>query len=75
MGDVDYQSVNEVASWVTPVPGGVGPMTVEMVVKNTLNCAKKTLTPTQVRPFSGAREGRRDRGGRDRGGRERRREG
>lgn len=48
MGDVDYRSVSEVASWVTPVPGGVGPMTVEMVVKNTLECAKRRLTESQV---------------------------
>ncbi len=46
---MDYRSVSEVASWVTPVPGGVGPMTVEMVVKNTLECAKKSLADSQVR--------------------------
>ncbi|WP_434686615.1 bifunctional methylenetetrahydrofolate dehydrogenase/methenyltetrahydrofolate cyclohydrolase FolD [Pseudanabaena minima] len=36
VGDVDYASVNEVASHITPVPGGVGPMTVTMLLHNTL---------------------------------------
>lgn len=35
-GDVDYSSVAENASWITPVPGGVGPMTVSMLLNNTL---------------------------------------
>ena len=39
-GDVDFSSVNEVASYITPVPGGVGPMTITMLLKNTLNAAK-----------------------------------
>ena len=36
-GDVDFESVKEVAGWITPVPGGVGPMTVAMLMFNTLN--------------------------------------
>lgn len=39
VGDVDYASVSEVASAITPVPGGVGPMTVAMVIGNTLRAA------------------------------------
>jgi len=38
-GDVDFAGVSEVASYITPVPGGVGPMTVTMLVKNTMNAA------------------------------------
>jgi methylenetetrahydrofolate dehydrogenase (NADP+)/methenyltetrahydrofolate cyclohydrolase len=34
VGDVDFESVAEVASWITPVPGGVGPMTVAMLMNN-----------------------------------------
>lgn len=43
VGDVDFASVNEVASAVTPVPGGVGPMTVAMLMVNTLKAARMTL--------------------------------
>ncbi len=39
-GDVDFDAVSEVASYITPVPGGVGPMTVTMLMKNTLVAAK-----------------------------------
>lgn len=42
-GDVDFDSVREKASVVTPVPGGVGPMTITMLMKNTLKAAKLTL--------------------------------
>jgi len=38
-GDVDFASVREVASWITPVPGGVGPMTIAMLLANTLEAA------------------------------------
>jgi methylenetetrahydrofolate dehydrogenase (NADP+)/methenyltetrahydrofolate cyclohydrolase len=34
-GDVDFDAARERASWITPVPGGVGPMTVAMLMKNT----------------------------------------
>jgi methylenetetrahydrofolate dehydrogenase (NADP+)/methenyltetrahydrofolate cyclohydrolase len=36
VGDVDFDSVREVAGWITPVPGGVGPVTVAMLLRNTL---------------------------------------
>lgn len=40
-GDVDYKSAAEVASMISPVPGGVGPMTVAMLLKNTFLSAKR----------------------------------
>lgn len=40
VGDVDFEAVREVASAITPVPGGVGPMTIAMLLKNTLTAAK-----------------------------------
>ncbi|RBW68020.1 bifunctional methylenetetrahydrofolate dehydrogenase/methenyltetrahydrofolate cyclohydrolase FolD [Bacillus taeanensis] len=40
-GDVDFESVKEVASYITPVPGGVGPMTITMLLRNTVEAAKK----------------------------------
>ena len=40
-GDVDFASVEPKASYITPVPGGVGPMTITMLLKNTLTAAKK----------------------------------
>ncbi|MCG2721080.1 MAG: bifunctional methylenetetrahydrofolate dehydrogenase/methenyltetrahydrofolate cyclohydrolase FolD [Thermodesulfovibrionales bacterium] len=42
VGDVDFQAVQEHASWITPVPGGVGPMTIAMLMYNTVQAAKKT---------------------------------
>jgi len=39
-GDVDYDSAKDVASWITPVPGGVGPMTVATLLENTLQAAE-----------------------------------
>ena len=41
-GDVDFAAVEPVASAITPVPGGVGPMTITMLLKNTLTAAKKS---------------------------------
>ncbi|XP_048442976.1 bifunctional protein FolD 2-like [Pyrus x bretschneideri] len=43
VGDVDFQEACKVAGWVTPVPGGVGPMTVAMLLKNTLDGAKHAI--------------------------------
>jgi methylenetetrahydrofolate dehydrogenase (NADP+)/methenyltetrahydrofolate cyclohydrolase len=43
VGDCDYASVSEKASWITPVPGGVGPMTVAMLMRNTLLAAKQSI--------------------------------
>jgi methylenetetrahydrofolate dehydrogenase (NADP+) / methenyltetrahydrofolate cyclohydrolase len=45
VGDCEFESVKEKASWITPVPGGVGPMTVAMLMKNTLLAAKKSIYP------------------------------
>ncbi len=39
-GDVDYAEAEKVAGWITPVPGGVGPMTIAMLMKNAVNGAK-----------------------------------
>ncbi len=41
VGDVDFAGVREKASWITPVPGGVGPMTVTMLIENTLRSAER----------------------------------
>ncbi|KAF9620960.1 hypothetical protein IFM89_015782 [Coptis chinensis] len=43
VGDVDFEQACKVAGWVTPVPGGVGPMTVAMLLKNTLDGAKRKI--------------------------------
>jgi len=45
VGDCDFDGLREKASWITPVPGGVGPMTVAMLMKNTLLAAKKSIYP------------------------------
>lgn len=39
VGDIDFESVSQIASWISPVPGGVGPMTVAMLLENTLFAA------------------------------------
>jgi 5,10-methylene-tetrahydrofolate dehydrogenase/methenyl tetrahydrofolate cyclohydrolase len=44
-GDCDFESLKKKVSWITPVPGGVGPMTVAMLMKNTLLAAKKSIYP------------------------------
>ncbi|KAH9423511.1 C-1-tetrahydrofolate synthase, cytoplasmic [Dermatophagoides pteronyssinus] len=46
VGDVDFDQVKEVASYITPVPGGVGPMTVAMLINNTVESAKRTYNKT-----------------------------
>ena len=43
-GDVDFASCSEVAGWITPVPGGVGPMTIALLMKNTLRCYLKRIS-------------------------------
>jgi methylenetetrahydrofolate dehydrogenase (NADP+)/methenyltetrahydrofolate cyclohydrolase len=45
VGDVDFDSVTPVASAITPVPGGVGPMTVAMLLKNTLQAFEAATNP------------------------------
>ena len=39
-GDVDFEEAEKVAGWITPVPGGVGPMTIAMLMENTLKAAE-----------------------------------
>ena len=43
VGDVNFASVEPIASYITPVPGGVGPMTITMLMKNTLTAARQSL--------------------------------
>lgn len=43
-GDIDFEGVKEVAGYITPVPGGVGPMTITMLMKNTIEAAQKTIS-------------------------------
>ena len=49
VGDVDYESACQVAEYITPVPGGVGPMTVAMLMENTIIAAKRFLEKSQQR--------------------------
>jgi methylenetetrahydrofolate dehydrogenase (NADP+)/methenyltetrahydrofolate cyclohydrolase len=42
-GDVDFESASEVAGWITPVPGGVGPMTITMLLQNTLEAVERSI--------------------------------
>ena len=42
-GDVDFESVKDKASYITPVPGGVGPMTITMLMVNTVQSAENEL--------------------------------
>ena len=44
-GDVDFDAVQSVAGWITPVPGGVGPMTITMLLSNTLEAAQAAARP------------------------------
>ena len=44
-GDVDFETARERASWITPVPGGVGPMTVATLLENTLQAYRLRRTP------------------------------
>jgi methylenetetrahydrofolate dehydrogenase (NADP+)/methenyltetrahydrofolate cyclohydrolase len=48
-GDVDFAGVKEVAGWITPVPGGVGPMTVTMLLVNTLEAAEREAQAASAR--------------------------
>ncbi|MBM4049229.1 MAG: bifunctional 5,10-methylenetetrahydrofolate dehydrogenase/5,10-methenyltetrahydrofolate cyclohydrolase [Planctomycetes bacterium] len=41
VGDVEFEKAKDIASFITPVPGGVGPMTVALLLKNTVECAKR----------------------------------
>lgn len=53
-GDVDFDGVKEVAGWITPVPGGVGPMTIAMLLVNTLESAERAHpVPASPAPSTG----------------------
>ncbi len=43
VGDVDFESTKDIASWITPVPGGVGPMTIATLLENTLSSYKEKI--------------------------------
>ena len=43
VGDVDFETVAPIAGAITPVPGGVGPMTITMLMRNTIECYKKRI--------------------------------
>lgn len=43
VGDVDFNGCKEVASKITPVPGGVGPMTIAMLMRNTINGTRRSV--------------------------------
>ena len=47
-GDVDFESVSQKAAFITPVPGGVGPMTVAMLLKNTVKAYKKDVDYSNI---------------------------
>jgi len=44
VGDVDFEGVRQIASAITPVPGGVGPMTIAMLLQNTVQSAERSVT-------------------------------
>ncbi len=48
VGDVDFEAVSEVASAITPVPGGVGPMTIAMLLRNTFMAARDRNNPSRL---------------------------
>ena len=47
VGDVDFEAVSAKASWISPVPGGVGPMTIAMLLQNTLESAQRVARATE----------------------------
>ena len=49
-GDVDFAGVREVAGWISPVPGGVGPMTIAMLLVNTVEAAERSIGINQPQP-------------------------
>jgi methylenetetrahydrofolate dehydrogenase (NADP+)/methenyltetrahydrofolate cyclohydrolase len=44
VGDVDFAAVSKIAGKITPNPGGVGPMTIAMLMQNTVRAAEKTIS-------------------------------
>ncbi len=57
VGDVDYESVKEVAAWITPVPGGVGPVTVAILLRNTITALRRQKAVYEA-AFAGGEVGR-----------------
>ena len=57
VGDVDYESVKEVAAWITPVPGGVGPVTVAILLRNTVTALRRQKAVYEA-AFAGGDTGR-----------------
>ncbi|XP_038964266.1 bifunctional methylenetetrahydrofolate dehydrogenase/cyclohydrolase, mitochondrial isoform X1 [Rattus norvegicus] len=57
VGDVDFEGVKKKAGYITPVPGGVGPMTVAMLMKNTIIAAKKVLRPEELEVLKSTQRG------------------
>jgi len=53
VGDVDFEGVRKKASHITPVPGGVGPMTVTMLLANTIRSAERTIKKTAIKEVIG----------------------
>ena len=47
VGDVDFEEVSKIARAITPVPGGVGPMTIACLLQNTVECFKRSIEKTQ----------------------------
>lgn len=50
VGDVDFEAVREVAGWLTPVPGGVGPVTLAILMRNTVHAARRQCGPPPPAP-------------------------
>lgn len=53
LGDVDTEAVREVAGWITPVPGGVGPVTVAMLMRNALTAHRRQVAAGWLEPVAG----------------------
>ena len=55
-GDVDFSSVQKKASWITPVPGGIGPMTVAILMRNTVYATLLSTRTTNSRTYDQHRQ-------------------
>jgi methylenetetrahydrofolate dehydrogenase (NADP+)/methenyltetrahydrofolate cyclohydrolase len=49
VGDVDFEGARERAAYITPVPGGVGPMTIAMLLRNTVDGASRTFKAAEAK--------------------------
>jgi methylenetetrahydrofolate dehydrogenase (NADP+)/methenyltetrahydrofolate cyclohydrolase len=56
VGDVDFAAVREVAGWISPVPGGVGPMTIAMLLTNTVQAAEQAASAIAATRATGSIE-------------------